>query len=223
MFSKPRLPEKQLVILTNVGTWGYLTTREIALLGWPTITPKAALKAAQLATTDLRKDGLLLTRTLPLHGRTSVFVLTQKGADVLNNELLQLAFTAGYDLEISRQHMRSPVLAMAATWVREKGLMAVGQRGLAHDLHGLRGFKSLDGLLVDPDTMSPAFGILLVRGFDKQTVERVKKASRLSVPCLIAGADYDRKCIETLIKVRAATAPDNEDHLQWNKPAGLLC
>ncbi|MDD5336210.1 MAG: hypothetical protein PHS32_20940 [Rhodoferax sp.] len=218
-----KLTKKQLDVLTSVGTFGYLTTREIAQLCWPQAAPKAALKAAQEVVTDLRTDRLLLTRQLRVNGLTHAYVLTSRSAELLNDAHLQIAFSAGYNLATDRQVMRQPVLDLAHAWAKAKGLGAVGPRGLAADAWGLGAFAGLDVLLVDPDNMTPAFGVMLVRGFDVQTVERLKRDCKLSVPILLAGRDYDQRRIEALVKVRAWAAPFNEEVLQLNKPEGLLC
>lgn len=224
MISAKTLPQKQLEILKCVGTWGYLTTREIALLVWPSITLKAALQSAQLATVELRKEGLLLARELRISGVTKAYVLTRRGARTLNDELLQLVFTDGYAIEINRQTLRSPVVQLAHKWVAAKGLGAVGARGLAHNAWELGVFKGLDALLIDPEAMTPAFGILLVRYYDHVTSDRIiKLCSKLPVPLLLAASEDRAKQLAALVKVRAKAAPAHEDHLQWNKPEGLLC
>jgi hypothetical protein len=222
--SKTKLSRKQLDLLTCVGTWGYLTTREIALLVWPEITPKAAVKSAQLATLELKKEGLLLARELRICGVTKAYVLTRRGAQALNDELLQLAFTAGYSIEINRQVLRKPVVDLAHKWVAAKGLGAVGARGLARNVWELGVYKGLDGLLIDPDGLTPAFGILLVRYYDTATSDRIiKLVKRLPVPLLLAASEDRAKQLAALVKVRAKAAPAHEEHLLWNKPEGLLC
>ena len=217
------LTAKQLNTLVLVGTFGYLTTRELAMLNWAHITPKAALKAAQIATTQLRERGLLYPRPLPYNGITNAFVLTGKGASLLNDEFLQLSFTDGYDLEMNRLHMRTPVIELAHVYAREKGLGVVGARGLNREVFCMEGFKGLDAMLIDPDSLTPAFGILLVRHYDEATVKRVKAVSNLAVPVLLAASNEHLNRRDALIRVRAAVSPDHEEHLQHNKPQGITC
>lgn len=217
-----QLQQKHLFALTLVGTWGYLTTRELALLCWPQITPKAALKAAQLACKSLEADGYLLARDLDIANAGKAYVLTHKAARFLCDHWTSLAFRDGYDLQLNRQQMRRPVIDLAHVWAKEKSLYAVGPRGLAADVWGLGAFKSLDALLVDPDALSPAFGILLVRTYDPQTVARVKAACRLPVPVMLAGAEAHARAVDALAKVRAEVAPEHDEHLLFNLPGGTL-
>ena len=78
-------------------------------------------------------------------------------------------------------------------------------------------------MLIDPDSLTPAFGILLVRHYDEATVKRVKAVSNLAVPVLLAASDEHLNRRDALIRVRAAVSPDHEEHLQHNKPHGITC
>jgi hypothetical protein len=221
--STTAIPEKHAAALTAIGSFGYLATRELALLLHATITPKAALKAAQLTTKQLERAGLVLARDVPVHGETKCYVLTRAGARLLNDLYVTLAFHDGYDLTVHNMLARRPVIELAYEYAKAKSLAAVGPRALQNDFGGLGNFRELDALLVDPDAAAPAFGIMLVRHYDKATIERVKKACKLPVPTLLAAPSHREKHLQALIKVRAQTAPAHEEHLRFNKPDGLVC
>jgi len=61
-----KLTDQQLSILTLVGTFGYLATRDIGRMAWPAHPAKSAHVMAQDNASKLAKTGYLLARDMRL-------------------------------------------------------------------------------------------------------------------------------------------------------------
>lgn len=136
------LTQQQSKILTLIGTFGYLSTKNVAKLAWPhTLTPGATHSAhvmAQASLARLLDLGLVLARDLrepgamklkappPKTGVAKGYVLTKKGAEELNNlwevewcatDLAadnnpMLWFADGYNLSLKDHFVRGPVIEL---------------------------------------------------------------------------------------------------------------
>lgn len=133
--------QQQSKILTLVGTFSYLSTKDVAKLAWPhTVTAAAKHSAhvmAQASLARLLKLGLVLARDLrepyapkrkappPKTGVAKGYVLTKKGAEALNNHwetewcATDLAdnnpmvwFADGYNLSLKDHFVRAPVIEL---------------------------------------------------------------------------------------------------------------
>lgn len=219
MFNTITPNNPRMIVAGLVASFGHLTTREIAMLGWPTSTPKTALNLAQKYCSAMAQDGLLLVRELPHVSRANAYVLTAKGARILEEELLQTWPRHGYDLDLDRANAIRPAVELAAHFAREKGFDVLGGRGLALGAFDLGALKGLDAVLVD-EFQAACFGILEVSHFNKPTIARIAKYSRGTVPVLLAG--NNEKVLAALAKERAKVAPQHEWMIEANC-AGVLC
>ena len=134
------LTQQQSKILTLVGTFSYLSTKDVAKLAWPhTVTAAAKHSAhvmAQASLARLLELGLVLARDLreqyapkrkappPKTGVAKGYVLTKKGAEELNNHWVSewcatdlatdnnpmLWFADGYNLSLKDHIVRAPVI-----------------------------------------------------------------------------------------------------------------
>jgi len=217
-------------ILTHIGTFGYLTTREVGMLTWHSITQKSALKSAQSWLTRLRKEGLVLARELPFSGVTHAYVLTRAGADMLIERYIDqyLAdesddglpwFAHGYDLSLNMAMPRHVLIELCSRLMAEANLVPVGQRGLVRGFLGKREYKHFDAALLSTDGQAK-FGVYLAAGFGTRDQERVKELSKAGTPFLIVC--QAEKGLQVLSRVRARTNPAMAEYIQQELPAGIL-
>jgi hypothetical protein len=135
------LTQQQCKILTLIGTFSYLSTKDVATLAWPhTVTPSAKHSAhvmAQASLVRLLDLGLVLARDLretyapkrkapaPKNGVARGYVLTKKGAEEMNNHwasewcdtdlddnIPMLWFADGYNLSLKEHFVRAPVVEL---------------------------------------------------------------------------------------------------------------
>jgi hypothetical protein len=136
-----KLTEQQLAILTMVGTFGYLSTKDCARLGWPQSEAHSAHVMAQAMVSKLADGGLLLARDLrmpinptaeqrrtppPKTGVAKGYVLTKKAAEVLNDHYAEewcatdlpegaapmMWFADGYNLSLKDHAVRAPLIEL---------------------------------------------------------------------------------------------------------------
>ena len=217
------LSKRQVQTLTTVATFGYLTTREIAKLVAPGITPKAALKAAQLTTTELCKEGMLLQRASKRNCGAAAFVVTRKGADYLNAWYICTDFQHGYDLDVTRQIIRGPVIDLCHELAKTLDLATVGPKGLGGFLGGYGAINGVDAILIDPNSMLPVFRVYLAREYTEAVTARVRKLAHGLIPLLLAGSPGAVDKLEALIRARASAAPELERVIAAKLPLGLEC
>jgi hypothetical protein len=147
-----------------------------------------------------------------------LYVLTHKGARFLCNHFVELTFKASYEVETGSYLTRRPVMELAHAFARERGLLAIGARGLGHGVFELTDFPGLDALLVDPDGLTPAFGLVHVHTYFPTEVERVKRLLTLPVPILFAGGSRNPRVVAALAKLRSERAPADQDMVDANRP-----
>lgn len=140
------LTTQQLNILTLVGTFGYLSTRDVSKLAWPNSETHSAHVMAQASLSRLSDLGFVLARDLrerpaakrdlpaPKTGIAKGYVLTKRGAEELNNHWMpeywahdlpadgnaSFWFADGYNLSLKDHVARTPVIElchqMTARW-----------------------------------------------------------------------------------------------------------
>jgi len=140
------LTTQQFKILTLVGTFGYLSTRDVSKLAWPNSEAHSAHVMAQASLSRLADLGLVLARDLrerpaakrelptPKTGIAKGYVLTKRGAEELNNHWMpeywahdlpadanaSFWFADGYNLSLKDHVVRTPVIElchqMTARW-----------------------------------------------------------------------------------------------------------
>ena len=236
--------EKQLGVLALVGTFGYLSTRDIAKLNWPQYEAHSAHVMAQEAASKLAKEGYLLARDPRIQpgmkhvpvaksGVTKAYVLTKKGAEVLNDLFadsfietpapadgkLLLWFTAGYNLSMKDYITRAPLIDLLHEMMAgDPSLNAVGKRGAARNVLGLQHVSHFDAVLVDGHGQF-VFGVYLAHQNTAQASVDVTELIRGPHPFLLAAESPKRLAL--LQKWRAERGP-NVDAYVWSRlPAGV--
>ena len=209
----------QLQLLTLVSNFGYLTTRELAILAFPLLSKESAIKAAQKSVTRLRADGLVLARELPYDGQTNAYVITRGAADQLCDHHCALWFSHGYDLQMNDLHARRPMVDLLGNLAGQMELEPVGSRGLAWDYQELKAFKVYDAVLVNANG-EPAFGVALFHGFNAAATKRIHALAARPLPFLIATTNEPR--LQRLIRDRREANPDMSDTLEMLLPTGVV-
>ena len=138
------LTPQQLHILTLVGTFGYLSTRDVSKLAWPDSEAHSAHVMAQASLSRLADLGLVLARDLrerpaakreappPKTGIAKGYVLTKRGAEEMNNHWMAeywvhdlpedgdaaFWFADGYNLSLKDYVVRAPVIELCHQMTR---------------------------------------------------------------------------------------------------------
>lgn len=225
-----KISETQLRFLELVGTFGYLTSRELAELCWPNMSPRSAIVTAQTAGKKLSSLGLVFSRQLPVDNLSRCYVLTTRGADVLNDHYCgrwveldeatpQAWFTDGYNLSLMHQFTRRPVTLLAHQMAAALGLRAIGQRGLVRGFLGLRAYAEFEAVLVDASDQV-VLAIYQAHPSTAAATPHVVRLARQSVPFLVASAQPLQ--LQALRKWRDATSPLMALYVNGKLPAGVL-
>ena len=236
--------EKQLGVLALIGTFGYLSTREIAKLNWPQNEAHSAHSMAQDAVSKLAKAGLVLAKDpreqpgmksapLPKSGVTKAYILTKRGAEILNDTFvdefietpapadgkLLLWFAANYKVSMADHVTRAPLIDLLHEMMSsDPTLHAIGKRGASRNVLGLQHVSHFDAVLVD-DQCQFVFGVYLAHQNTAQASDDVTKLIRGPHPFLLA-ADSPKR-LAVLQKWRAERGPKVDAHV-WSKlPAGV--
>lgn len=191
--------ELQLQLLALVNNFGFLTTREVAILAYPKHQPATAIKAAQKAVARLRADGLLLARALPYDGQTNAYVLTRAAADMLCDHHIALWFGHGYDLSMGDLHARRPLVELLGNLASQLDLEPVGARGIAKDYQELGHLKAYDAVLINANG-EPVVGFASIHGYNAAAQKRILSLCARPLPFLIATTNDMR--LERLIAAR---------------------
>lgn len=211
--------ETQLKLLTLISNFGYLTTRELAILAYPQHSKESAIKAAQKSMTRLRADGLVLTRELPYDGQTNAYVITRSAADQLCDLHCALWFGHGYDIAMNDMHARRPMIDLLGTLAGQLNLEPVGSRGLAWDYKELKHLKVYDALLVNANH-EPVCGLALFHGFNAAATKRIHTLAARSLPFLIATTNEPR--LARLMRDRSEANPGMAETIEMLLPAGVV-
>jgi len=257
-----KLTPQKLNILCLVGTWGYLSTRDISQLAWPSSSSRSAHVMAQVAASNLAKAGLLLARDLrhrqgtkkalkapvPKTGVAKAYVLTTRGAEILNEEWLSELvaaefapdanaaipwFADGYNLSTYDWNVRAPVIDLVqnlvAQWaVRDPldplggawlSLRAVGPRGAARNYLGLAGWSHFDAVLVN-NRFEPVFGVYLAKPRTTNATTDIAKLAKKNQPFLVA---CDRPArLANLVEWRARVGPRLDAEVRATLPNQIV-
>lgn len=240
------LTEHQLHIATLVGTFGFLSTREIAKLAWPANEPHSAHVMAQTAVKRLVAGGVFLARDprvrpgmkpeeralLATQGVALAYVLTAKGADILNEHYMddwvltpcadeqasRLWFTDGYDLSLQSHTVRAPVIEFcrfmlakatvadpndAYTGARLR-LRVVGARGASRNFLGLKQFThaQLGAYILDAGGRFLA-GVHLCDSITSNATTKLIKLSKTGPDFFIVNEPGRMAQLQALIRHRA--------------------
>ena len=211
--------DTQLKLLTLISNFGYLTTRELAILAYPHHSKDGAIKAAQKALTRLRADGLVMARELPFDGQTNAYVVTRAAADLLCDHHCALWFGHGYDLQMNDLHARRPMIELLGRLAGELDLEPVGARGLAWDYQELKHLKMYDSLLLNANG-EPVYGVASFHGFNAAATKRIHSLAARQLPFLIATTNEPR--LQRLIKDRREANAEMADTIEMLLPAGVV-
>ena len=224
------LTETNLRFLELVGTFGYLATRELAELCWPNMSAASAIVTAQNAGKKLATSGFVLSRQLPVDNLSRCYVLTTRGADVLNDlycarwveldeDTPQVWFTDGYNLSLMHQFTRRPVTLLAHQMSAALGLRVIGQRGLARGFLGLRGYAEFEAVLLDASD-KVVLAIYQAHPSTATATSHVIRHAKRSVPFLVASSQPLQ--LQALRKWRDSTSPLMAMYVNGKLPAGVL-
>ena len=225
-----KITTAHLRVLESCGSFGYLATREIAQLAWPNMSTASALSTAQTATSKLRAAGLLLQRPLEGDSLSRAYVLTSRGADLLNDHYgddwmvlgeptTQTWFGDGYDLATLQWLARKPLIELVHQMSAATGLRAIGQRGTSRGFLGLRQFRHFEAVLVDEQD-EVVFGVYLAHGATGIASGFVRKLALGPTPFLIAAGSPS--ALNALARRRDISSPSMAEYLSARLPAGII-
>ena len=236
--------KNQLLVLELIGTFGYLSTREISKLARAGHEAHSAHVLAQAMLSKLAADGYVLARALGHRpgieptvlkpGMPRGYVLTQKGANALNeiyeNEWAEAPievgskvlpwFADGYNLSLTDFATRAPVIELChSVQVHGQALTPVGRRGLARNFLGRADLKHFDAALFD-GTGKLVFGVYLAHHQTSEAAKEVVKLAKQPVQFLIC---CDRPVrLPSLQRWRGATNPAMDAYVLDTLPPGVL-
>lgn len=257
-----KLTLQKLNILSLVGTWGYLSTRDISQLAWPSSSSRSAHVMAQVAASKLVEAGLLLardprqrqgarkalTKPVPKTGVAKAYVLTTRGAEILNEEWLSELVSAevalgakiampwfadGYNLSTADWNVRAPVIDLVQNLVAHwavldpldplgaawLSLRAVGPRGAARNFLSLAGWSHFDAVLVN-NRFEPVFGVYLAKPCTASATTDIAKLAKKNQPFLVA---CDRPArLSNLVEWRARVSPQLDAEVRATLPNQIV-
>lgn len=239
-----KLSHAQLLVLQLIGTFGYLSTRDVSKLSKAGHEAHSAHVLAQTMLSKLAANGYVLARALGHRpgwepvvlkpGMPRGYVLTQKGANALN-ELYEIEwietvpevgskvlpwFADGYNLSLADYVVRAPVIELChSLQAHGQALTIVGRRGLARDFLGHSDLKHFDAALFDK-TGELVFGVYLAHHQTSMAAKEVVKLAKQPVQFLIC---CDRPIrLPSLQGWRASTNPAMDACVLNTLPPGVL-
>ncbi len=242
-----KLSPTHLKCLKLVGTLGFLTTRQLAMLAFAHLSPASALSSAQTAAMYLRKRNFLIARPLHTTHHTQearakakasgddlkgplAYVLTSPGAELLNElsmddwvndeDATMLWYADGYNLSLADCETRHPLIVLlheALKRYQDGEVYPVGPRGLKRGVDGLSRVAHFDAVLVKP-TGKVAVSCYLARPTVAVAGDQVRQLAKGNYRFLIA-ADTPSK-LKALMSTRARINPPM-DELLHEQFAGL--
>lgn len=234
---------KTQLVLQLVGTFGYLSTRDISKLAWAGHEAHSAHVLAQAMLSKLAAEGYVIARALGHRPGTEPtvlkpgiprgYVLTPKGAKVLNevfeNEWVEAPievgsevvpwFADGYNLSLADFATRAPVIELChSLQAHGQSLTSVGRRGLARNFLGRADLKHFDAALFD-GTGKLAFGVYLAHHQTALATKKVVELAKQPVQFLIC---CDRPVrLASLRRWRASTNPEMDAYVLNTLPPGV--
>lgn len=161
--------------LVQIASFGWLTTKQIALLVYQQSSEHVAVNKAQLMTKRLESRGFIKARETP--AMIKAWILTNAGADRLNAELNERGFDgwarAGYDLETS-QYQRHVETVAFLTEKRKQGCAIVGRAGVRAGVVENK-YVTCDGIyaFLENDSYIKR-GVLVVKNTSKTTIDKIR-------------------------------------------------
>lgn len=175
----------ELEVLKALANCGWLTTSLLARWVWCDSSLKTGVNKAQQVTKRLVARGEILRRNT-LSG-PSAWILTERGAQRINNTLLQNGFKKGwahhgYDIS-TLQYLKQHLVTEHLIEYRIAGYAAVGKAGIRAGLVDAR-YTKLDGVAVN-FTDGYTVGLLFVVDRSPSTRERVDTLRKVCTLILI--------------------------------------
>lgn len=188
----------------------------------------SSLVTAQTAGKKLETAGLVYSKTLPADNLSRVYVLTTKGAAYLNQHYMEqwlesdgttLWFADGYNLSVTKQVARRPLIALLHQMAAATGWHPVGQRVVARGFLSLSHLKHFEALLLNADG-EVQLAVFLAHSAVKPAGEMVQKLAKAGAAFAIA-ADTPSK-LAACIKWRASANPRVDAYVKERLPAGVV-
>ena len=239
-----KLSHAQLLVLQLIGTFGYLSTRDVSKLSKAGHEAHSAHVLAQTMLSKLAANGYVLARALGHRpgwepvvlkpGMPRGYVLTQKGANALNElyeiEWIETApelgskvlpwFADGYNLSLADYVVRAPVIELCHS-IRAHGhtLNLVGRRGLARNFLGHSDLKHFDAVMFD-NSGKLVSAVYLAHHQTSVAAKEVVALAKQPVPFLIC---CDRPIrLPSLQRWRASTNPAMDAYILDSLPPGVF-
>lgn len=239
-----KLTELQQAALLHCGTFGFASTRDISRLVWPNHGAHSAHVMAQRMLTKLMTEKLLFARDIrqlpdtklapaPKTGIPKAYVLTVKGADVLNESYMdvwletdfpagskpQTWFADGYNLTLKDHVVRRPVMEVCFQMATGTGLHPVGQRACARNFLGLSRYSHFDAVLVDAEGRF-VVGVHLAHLHTPTATTDISRLAGGPDDFLICCGPHQR--LASFLKWRAGYSAAMSERVQAVLPPGLL-
>ena len=224
-----KLTERALKFLCLVGTFGHLTNRDAAKLLLADMSDATALVTAQNLGKRLAEDGLVLVKTLPLDRLSKVYVLTQAGSGVLNEQYIEkwlesdaegAWFADGYSLSFNDNVTRRPLIQLLHDITKLTGWLPVGQRGMKRGFLKLNGRGNFDAALMDPETGKTRFMVYLAHPSTNTATRHVCKLAQGKWQFVIAA--HNDVQLQALRRWRELTHSDMHNFVRNELPPGVL-
>jgi hypothetical protein len=235
--------EQQMLVLQLIGSFGYLSTKDVAKLNWPGYGDRSAHVMAQTMLTTLAKNGYILARDLRQRPGEMVpevlpagvprgYVLTKKGAAVLNEQYEQewldtpcpddkfaQWFADGYNLSLADHNTRAPVIDLChALLALGQDWTPVGRRAITRNFLGRATWAHFDAMLFTT-AGKPVVGVYLAHPQTAIAGQQIVKLAKAELPFLICCDRPSR--LPTLLKWRHETRPGMSDYIKTLIPNGL--
>ena len=234
---------KTQYVLQLIGTFGYLSTRDISKLAWAGHEAHSAHVLAQAMLSKLLVDGYVLARALGHRpgceptvlrpGMPRGYVLTQKGANALNEvyaiEWVEAPievgskvlpwFADGYNLSLADFIARAPVIELChSIQAHGHALTPIGRRGLSRNFLGKSNLAHFDAALCD-ESGKFVLAVYLAHHQASVAAKEVVKLAKQPVQFLIC---CDRSVrLPSLLRWRASANPAMDAYVVHNLPSGV--
>ena len=194
----------ELEVLKAIANCGWVSTNMLARWVWCNSNLKTGINKAQQVTKRLISRGEILRR-VTISG-PSAWVLTEHGAQRLNDSLRQNGFKRGwahhgYDIS-TLQYLKQNLIVEQLTKYRTAGYAAVGKAGIRAGLVSAE-YRSLDGVVVNISD-GYTIGLLFVSDRSPSTQERITTMGRVC-PLILIGTTETIQALRTKVNYKAAT------------------
>lgn len=179
MNTRKKAAENEIEVLKAIANCGWLTTNLVARWVWQESKTHTAVNKAQLVLKRLVEGNEVLER---LAGTgVKAWVLTQKGADRVNADLLEKGFSEGWahhGYDISSLHFLKQVqIVEYLIEKRREGLAVVGKAGLRTALVDKK-YAEFDAVTVNFES-GYTVGVLVVSNQAESTISRVERLEKV--------------------------------------------